>query len=202
MVAHERKDVADVLAILGSPRRRGNSDTLAFEFLRGAASCGHSHTVLVPAELGIAPCDGRNRCFADGRCVIADGMNGLYTRVLDASFLLIATPVYFMGPPGSLKAFIDRFQAVWARSAILGEFDADSPARRSGHKLFAIMVGATQKNPAMYRPTRSIIKAYCNVIGFEYAGEIIAPGLDKPDDALLQPDLMKAVFEAGRTFVS
>jgi len=191
-----------VLAILGSPRRRGNSDTLAFEFLRGAASQGRGHTTLIPTELGLAPCDGQNTCFKDGRCVIRDGMNDIYEKVLDAPYLLIATPVYFMGPPGSLKAFIDRFQAVWARSAILGKFNPDSPERRSGHRVFAIIVGATEDKPDMYRPTRSIIKAFSNVIGFEYAGDIVAAGLDKADEAAERPALMEETFTAGRALVS
>ena len=202
MARRDIKSSVDILAILGSPRRRGNSDTLALEFLRGAAGLGHRHTALTPTELGITTCDGQNRCFRDGRCVIRDGMNDIYEQVLAAPYLLIATPVYFMGPPGSLKAFIDRFQAVWARSAMLGRFDPDSRERRSGHKVFAIIVGATDDNPAMYRPTRSILKAFSNVIGFEYAGDIIATGLDQPGDAAERHDLMKEAFEAGRAFVS
>jgi multimeric flavodoxin WrbA len=191
-----------VLAILGSPRRRGNSDTLAFEFLRGAASRGCGHTILIPTELGLAPCDGQNTCFKDGRCAIRDGMNDIYEQVLDAPYLLIATPVYFMGPPGPLKAFIDRFQAVWARSALLGEFDPNSPQRRSRHKVFAILAGATEAKPDMYRPTRSIIKAFSNVIGFEYAGDIVATGLDKAAEAAEREDLLEEAFTAGRDLVS
>jgi multimeric flavodoxin WrbA len=199
---HHDADAGRVVAILGSPRRRGNSDTLAFEFLRGAESQGHGYTLLVPTELGLSPCDGQNRCFREGRCVIRDGMNDLYDKVLQAHYLLIASPVYFMGPPGSLKAFIDRFQAVWARSAILGDFDPDSPERRSGHKAFAIIVEATEDNPSMYRPTRSILKAFLNVVGFEYSGDLIAAGLDKPGDAAKRDDLLKKAFAAGRSFVS
>jgi multimeric flavodoxin WrbA len=202
MKASGNKNTFDILAILGSPRRSGNSDTLAFELLRGAATCGHGHTILIPSELGITPCDGQNRCFRDGRCVIRDGMNDIYERVLDTPYLLIATPVYFMGPPGSLKAFIDRFQAVWARSALLGHFDPDSPDRRSRHRVFAIIVGATEDKPTLYRPTRSILRAFSNVIGFEYAGDIIATGLDEPGDAAKRPDLMKKAFAAGRDLVS
>ena len=202
MTAFNGGKTVDILAILGSPRRRGNSDMLAFEFLRGAAACGHGHTVLIPTDLGITPCDGQNRCFSDGRCVIKDGMNDIHQQVLDIPYLLIATPVYFMGPPGSLKAFIDRFQAVWARSALLGSFDPDSPERRSKHKVFTIIVGATGDKPSMYRPTRSILKAFANVIGFEYKGDIIAPGLDQPGDAAKRRGLMKKAFEAGRMFVS
>lgn len=191
-----------VLAILGSPRRRGNSDTLALEFLRGAESRGYGHSILIPTELGIAPCDGDNTCLKDGLCVIRDGMNDIYEEVVQAPYLLIATPVYFMGPPGSLKAFIDRFQAVWARSAVLGKFDPDARERRSRHRAFAIIVGATEEQGGMYKPTRSILKAFANVIGFEYAGDIVATGLEKAGDAASRDDLMKRAFTAGRDLVS
>jgi multimeric flavodoxin WrbA len=190
-----------VTAILGSPRRRGNSDALATEFLKGAAERGCDHKLIVPGDLGMSPCDGSNLCFKDGNCIIRDGMNEIYQQVLDSPYLLVATPVYFMGPPGSLKAFIDRFQAVWARGAILKTFDPDSAERRARHKAFAIIVGATEDEPAMYRPTISIIKAFFNVTGFDYAGELIATGLDDPGDALKQEDLLKRAREAGGQFV-
>ena len=74
-----------ITAILGSPRRRGNSDTLAMEFLRGAAAKGFGHKLIIPTDLAISPCDGSNRCFTDGRCTIADGMNAIYDEVLAAS---------------------------------------------------------------------------------------------------------------------
>jgi multimeric flavodoxin WrbA len=199
---YNTQEQRSILAILGSPRRRGNSDTLAHRFLEGAESRGFGHDLIIPTDLGLSPCDGQNQCFEDGRCVIRDGINEIYERVLRTPRLLIATPVYFMGPPGSLKSFMDRFQAVWARSAILKAFDPDGPKRRADHKGFAIIVGATRENPAMYRPTRSIIKAFFNVTGFEYAGDLISTGLDKAGDATSRPDLLDKAFAAGQAFAS
>jgi multimeric flavodoxin WrbA len=118
--------------------------------------------------------------------------------VLSATHIVIATPVYFMGPPGSLKSFIDRFQAVWARFEILKEPRPGGAGRRG----FAIVVGATPEEGKMYRPTISIIKAFFNVTGFSYAGEIIAAGLDDRVEASGRRDLLARAFEAGTTFVS
>jgi multimeric flavodoxin WrbA len=187
---------------MGSPRRGGNSDTLARKFLEGAAAAGATPTILVPTDMGLAPCDGDNRCFAEGRCVVRDGINSVYDQVLGARYLVVATPVYFMGPPGSLKCFIDRFQAVWARAKILKTFDPDSPERRAGHRMFAIYVGAVTDKPAYYRPAVSIIKAFANVIGTTYVGEIIATGLEGPGDAARRDDLLKQALEAGRAFIT
>ena len=172
------------------------------EFLRGAEASGAAARMLVPSRAWVSrPCDGDNRCFTDGRCVIRDGINAIYDQVLASEYLLVATPVYFMGPPGSLKAFIDRFQAVWARAAILKTFDPDGPEHRARHRMFAIYVGAASDKPNYFRPAVSIIKAFSNVIGFAYTGEIIAAGLDRPSDAAGREDLLKQAFEAGRAFV-
>jgi multimeric flavodoxin WrbA len=187
-----------VLAVLGSPRRDGNTDTIAAEFLRGAAAAGFEPGYIIPTDLGLSPCDGMNQCFKTGKCVILDGMNEIYEEVLAATHILIATPVYFMGPPGSLKSFMDRFQAVWARSEILNERGPDA----AGRKGFAIVVGATPDDGKMYRPTMSIIKAFLNVTGFTYAGELVATGLDEKAAAAGRKDLLASAFEAGRKFVS
>ena len=207
-----------MVVILGSPRRGGNSDALAAEFVRGASAAGPTRgagpgpgpdprpavqpRTIIPSDLGLAACDGDNRCFADGRCVIRDGMNGIYDEVLSATRLVIATPVYFMGPPGSLKCFIDRFQAVWARSAILKTFDPDSAERRAGHKAFAIYACAAKDVPNIWRPAVSIVKAFCNVTGFDYAGDLIATGLEAPDDVSRRDDLLKQAFAAGQAFAA
>jgi multimeric flavodoxin WrbA len=190
-----------ITAILGSPRRRGNSDTLALEFLNGASDAGCEQRIIIPTDLGLDPCDGNGQCFEAGKCVIRDGMNEIYDTVISSPYLLVATPVYFMGPPGTLKAFIDRFQAVWARSAVLKTFDPDSPRRRAAHRAFAIVTGATEAKRSMYRPTISIVRAFLNVTGFTYAGEMIATGLEKPGDAARREDLLKQAYSSGREFV-
>ena len=191
-----------ITAILGSPRRGGNSDSLAMEFLKGAASRGYKHSLIIPTDLMVSPCDGGNQCFADGNCVIRDGMNQIYEKVLSTNHLLLATPVYFMGPPGSLKVFIDRFQAVWARSAILKSFHPDSEDWRASHKAFVIIAQSVADKPNMHRPAMSIIRAFLNVIGFTPSGELIATGLEEKEAARKHDDLLKEAFAAGITFVT
>lgn len=185
-----------LVCILGSPRRHGNSDTLAERFIQGASTRQIKSRIIIPSELGITWCTGDNQCFRDGNCIIRDGINEIYEVVINSRWLLIATPVYFMGPPGCLKAFIDRFQAVWARAKILKMFNPDDPERRKVHKAFVILV-ASQTDPKVVKPALSILKAFINVIGFSYAGELLAMGLDSKQDASLRNDLLEHAYRMG-----
>ena len=195
----EPNEINQVICILGSPRREGNTDRLAREFLRGVESQGLQTKTIIPTELGISWCDGGNQCFVDGQCIIRDGMNDIYDEILATTHLVVATPVYFMGPPGSLKAFIDRFQAVWARTAILKTFDPDDAERRTRHKAFAIIAASSDK-PKMIQPTLSILKAFFNVIGFTYSGELIAQGIDRRDDIIKRTQLLAQAYQAGASW--
>ncbi|MGQ9603179.1 MAG: flavodoxin family protein [bacterium] len=190
-----------LVCILGSPRRDGNSDTLAKSFILGASQIGIESEFIIPSEIGISWCTGDNQCFKDGKCIIRDGMHDIYELVINSRWLLIASPVYFMGPPAPLKAFIDRFQAIWARARILKNFDPDDPKRRDSHIAYLILV-ASHSDPKMVKPALSIIKAFINVIGFSYAGELIATGLESKQDALRNGDLMERAYSLGRNLIS
>jgi len=187
-----------LVAIYGSPRRGGNTDTLLNEFLKGASSQRCIQRVIVPSELGISPCQGLNQCFKDGACVIKDGMSEILEEVRQASHLVVASPVYFMGPPASLKIFIDRFQPMWAWYNILGREKPDKKERKG----FIIITQATKEDTAMYRPTLSILRAFLSVTQFSQAGELIAQGLDEKDDARQDTTLLRQAFEAGKSFIT
>ena len=68
----EPNEINQVICILGSPRREGNTDRLAREFLRGVESQGLQTKTIIPTELGISWCDGGNQCFVDGAFLLHD----------------------------------------------------------------------------------------------------------------------------------
>jgi hypothetical protein len=84
---------------------------------------------------------------------------------------------------------------------MLKTFDPKGDERRAAHKAFAIIAGASPEDTAMYRPTRSILKAFFNVVGFSYAGELIAAGLDRLGDAERHEAYLEQAYSAGLNFV-
>ena len=101
--------VRKVIAFLGSPRPRGNTDTLAECVLEGAREAGCEARSFALRALKIHPCTGCGYCWKKGRpCIFPDDGGMLYDAMSDADVFLFATPVYWYGPTAIMKAFIDR----------------------------------------------------------------------------------------------
>jgi len=104
-----------IVAFLGSPRPRGNTDTLAECVLEGAREVGFETESLALRALKVHPCTGCGYCWRKGKaCIFNDDGQRLYDAMAAASVFLFATPVYWYGPTAIMKAFVDRL-LVFAR---------------------------------------------------------------------------------------
>jgi len=103
-----------VLIVLGSPRKKGNSATLAAELEKGVIAKGNEAEVVYLHDLGIEACRGCDYCKkADNGCVIDDNMQKLYPKIIDADSIVFATPVYWFSMSAQLKLFMDRCYALF-----------------------------------------------------------------------------------------
>lgn len=178
-----------VLAIAGSPRRGGNSDTLLAACVDGARAAGADVDLLVVSEAGIAPCTGCNACSKDGRCIIDDGMQAVYPRLEAADAIVVATPVFFATVPAVLKALYDRCQPYWARRYVLRE-----PVLRRRPAALLVVGGGGDPfgNTCAITTTRSVFA----VLGLDKVGEL-AIEADKRGDAAAQRDALRAARAVG-----
>lgn len=101
-----------VIALLGSPRKRGNSDILAHELLRGASEAGAEVEAIYLDDFYIRPiaevCDNiseRQDIRKD------DDLPQVLERFLKADIAVFSTPVYWLGVSAQLKCFIDRLSS-------------------------------------------------------------------------------------------
>lgn len=97
-----------VLVVSSSPRRDGNSDSLANEFVRGAEDAGCVVEKIFLADYNINYCTGCGVCFSCKRCFQHDDMLFLLDKMVQADTIVFATPVYFYNMSAQLKTFIDR----------------------------------------------------------------------------------------------
>lgn len=106
----------NVVIVTSSPRKGGNSETLADKFAEGALSIGNSVTRIAVRDLNLQFCTGCLYCQSHDRCVLNDGMNALYSAVQNADVLVFATPVYYYSVCGQLKTFLDRLNPLYPRA--------------------------------------------------------------------------------------
>lgn len=97
-----------LLAILGSPRKGGNSDILAHEVMRGAGEAGYECEAVQLSALKLPPCLACYGCRGNGVCVQKDDGNELLAKAMEADVIVLASPVYFYSVSAQMKIFIDR----------------------------------------------------------------------------------------------
>jgi multimeric flavodoxin WrbA len=113
---------AQVLVLLGSPRKKGSSATVAAEVAKGAAAAGAAVETVHLHSLSIAACNACGACMKNGgRCVVEDDMQTLYPKVRAADALVLASPIYWFTLSAQTKLFMDRCYALIADDALRGK---------------------------------------------------------------------------------
>lgn len=101
-----------ILGILGSSRKKGNTDILLDLALEEAQKNGVTISKMPLEGKTIAPCDGCQKCVKTGKCVINDDMQKIYEKMLESEGIIWATPVYFWSMTGQTKTVMDRTYAL------------------------------------------------------------------------------------------
>lgn len=98
----------NVLVISTSPRKGGNSESLALEFAKGAQEAGNKVETVFFREKNIGFCKGCLACTKTNRCVIKDDAAELVEKMLAADVIAFATPIYYYEMSGQMKTLLDR----------------------------------------------------------------------------------------------
>ncbi|MZK54603.1 flavodoxin family protein [Faecalibacillus intestinalis] len=104
--------MAQVLVLMSSPRKHGNTDRLANAFIKGVEENGYSTEKIYVNYQNIKPCLGCNVCQKTNQCVQKDDMQEIYEKMLEAKVIVFASPVYFYTFNASMKLLIDRTFAI------------------------------------------------------------------------------------------
>jgi len=98
-----------VLAINGSPRKGGNTQTMIDEAAKVLRKAGIEVESLSIRDLDVRPCTGCELCF-DGswHCPIKDDGLRLIEKMAGADGIILASPIYCGGVTAQLKAIMDR----------------------------------------------------------------------------------------------
>jgi multimeric flavodoxin WrbA len=171
----------EILILMGSPHKGGNTDRLCDEFIRGALESGHHADKVYLKDKVIGGCLG---CFAcqhnSGRCVQKDDMVEIYEKMKSVDAIAFASPVYFYSWTSLMKTAIDRTVAI--------------EATLNNKAFYLISAGAApdeQYMDTMLDSFRKYIDCF-RAGGNREGGYVFGYGADKPGDIAGTPAMERA----------
>ncbi len=188
-----------LLAIAGSPRRGGNTDSLLEQFIKGAVYAGAEAKTLVVCSLKIEGCRNCDGCLVKGQCIVQDDMQMVYKEMEAADRLVIASPLQFMSVSAQLKALIDRCQALWVRKYVLKIPPLGDARMRKG---FFISVGGRHNLPTLFEAELVTIKSLFKTLDINYSGDLLIPEIDAKDAILHKPETLQKAYQEGCRFIT
>jgi len=176
-----------ILAVLGSPRKGGNTEILVDEILKGAESKGYATERLRLYDYEIMPCldcRGCKRAKSGYNCVLSDEMGDIYAKLERADLIIFGTPVYWYGPTAKMKLFIDRLRPY---------IDSRKLAGKKG-----MVVVPSEEGPGCCGPLLQMFAMSFNYLGIEDAGSLLAQAYEWGEIGK-RPEELERAREMGRS---
>jgi multimeric flavodoxin WrbA len=181
-----------ILLVMGSPRKGGNSATLAKQVAAGAETTGAEVESFYLHGMNIQPCTACDECREETSkdCVIDDDMQGLYPKLQRADALVIASPIYWFTVSAQTKVFMDRWYAFGGPQEEYAAF---------AEKRIGIVLTYADVDPfasGAVNALRTFQDAF-NYVGAEIVGMIYGSASEAGEIQNNQ-DLMDKAYELGR----
>ena len=188
-----------IVAIYGSPRRKGNTATLLKEAVQGAMDSGAFVEEIVLRDLKMSPCLEIYGCKEAGECAIKDDFQTVRDKILAASGLMLASPVFFYTVSSHTKILMDRFQSLWVKKYWVDKTPKDQ--KMITRKGLFIAVGAT-KGRKLFDGSLLTMRYFFDVLDTELWKALLYRRLDFAEDVLKHPDYLQEAYETGKAFAN
>ena len=191
--------MGNILAIYGSPRRKGNTALLLKRAVEGARETGAEVEEVVLRDLKMSPCLEIYGCRKTGRCVIRDDFQQVHDQMHACRGLMLASPIFFYSVSGHTKILIDRCQSLWVKKYWIDKvgYGQWEPKRKG---LF-ISLGAT-KGKKLFDGALLTIKYFFDVLDMELWNTLLYRGLDFEGDVLKYPEYLEEAYKTGKEFAT
>lgn len=185
-----------ILAVSGSPRKNGNTETLLASFLKGAEEAGAETKFVRLADIPFKNCKGCNACHKKGICVIKDELTPLFDDIAASDILVLASPIYSMTVTAEMKGFVDRGQFLWAQKFRTKTLVFDEKHLRTHLGVFVSTAGQDAGN--IFDAAFPTMRAFFNDSGFPYRENILFPGMDTKLGGKTTPELREYAYTRGK----
>ncbi|MBS6502558.1 MAG: flavodoxin family protein [Clostridium sp.] len=133
-----------ILALIGSPRKSGNVDTIVDEILKGAKTKDVEIKKIYLNDMNIRGCQGCLYCRKVHNCAIKDDMQQIYEDIKASDYIIIGSPVYICQVSAQTKLLLDRLYP-------LTEIDRSKHTPRFGHKKLIMVYTQAAPLPFLFK---------------------------------------------------
>lgn len=179
-----------ILAIQASPRKKGNTNRVLDEMIKGAEDNGHEVKKYYLKEMDIAPCSGCEICAKGKDCRYDDDGAEIINQLAEGASIMLASPIYFGQMTAQAKTIVDRLYSIF-----------NNPDKKFNGKAAMIFTHAY--------PDKDIYEAYIkltetqpfmNNTELEYIETLEVAGVKEIGDVENSEDDLKKAYEIGQKF--
>ncbi|MDC7234795.1 MAG: flavodoxin family protein [Spirochaetales bacterium] len=178
----------NILAINGSPRKKGNTEILLRTIMESVPGEGHSFDLISPSYMKISPCIACDACKKGNHlCVLKDDMQSVYEKLDAADVIIFGTPIYWFGPSAQIKTVIDRLRPYADNHKLTGKQ--------------ALVVTPAADGPGDCEPAIEMFKRSFSYLNMKFTGSV--PGTAYRKGEILQDgEAMNAARSLGQGLLS
>ncbi len=183
-----------VVCVYGSPRKKGNSATIADRFLDRLTGPGDDVKRYYLNTLDFKGCQGCMSCKGKTeKCVLKDDLEEVLDQVKVTDVLVLATPVYYYDITGQMKCFVDR---TWSFLKEDWEINPE-PSRVSPGKTIVFIQAQGDPDPDMHSDIHSKYKLFFKLYGFDRFHLIRACDVNEIGDAGAKADIVQSAEDTA-----
>lgn len=188
-----------IMVLIGSPRKNGNTSTVAKWFAEGAKAGGAEVETINITQLkskfgGCIACMG---CQKSDKyeCQVKDDVQPVLARMPKADAVVFATPTYFFGPSAQTKSVLDRMFSLIKLNPATGGYDQSISRVKLG--VIATAGGDVQPGLKLIDDTFRVIAGFSGVP----CDSLLVPFSPRdPGEMEKQGDVKEKAIAFGRKF--
>lgn len=179
-----------VTILLGSPRKDGNTETIAKALAKGAEENGCEVRTVRLQGKKLNGCMDCRHCWANGApCVQKDDMGEVHEAIAAADVIVFASPLYFYSWSAQIKPVWDRLLPFYAENSKI-----DVRGKKA-----VLISAAGDTEPECFAGLKESFRLACGYTQWEIAGEIYALGLYPKDAAANEGQkYIEEAYELGK----
>ena len=178
-----------VLAISGSPRKMGNSETIIKKIVENLEERQYDSEFVRLNDLQLRGCQACRYCRSEGdRCILDDDISALLEKMKSADRIILGAPNYMGCVSGQLKILLDRMYS-------LKDSKRNSRLEKGKKAVLVFSQGHTDKDA--YSACYDNVKKRIESLNIEIAGLITAYSVEAPGEVKYIKDIMEKTSEAA-----